>query len=191
MAKKSLGASTILVPTPAWIIGTYDSDGRPNGMTVAWAGICCSDPPSVAISLRKATYTYRCILERKQFTISIGHEKHAKEIDYFGLVSGEDVDKFAATKLTPVHSDLVDAPYVEEFPLVLECQVTHTQEIGLHTQFIARILDVKAEADVLSEDGSLDIEKVRPIIFTPSQSTYHGIGARLGHAFSLGKKISI
>jgi len=36
-------------------------------------------------------------------------------VDHFGLVSGREVDKFAATKLTPVRSDLVDAPYVQEF----------------------------------------------------------------------------
>ena len=179
MVKKSLGASTVLVPTPAWIVGTYDSDGKPNAMTVAWAGICCSQPPCVAISVRKATYTYRCLLARKAFTVNVGHEKYVKEIDYLGLISGKDTDKFSAAGLTPIRSDVVDAPYVDEFPLVLECQVMHTMEIGLHTQFIGKILDVKVDPDVLT-GGALDIEKIRPVIFTPKGSTYHGIGSLLG-----------
>jgi len=189
MVKKSLGASTILVPTPAWIIGTYDSDGKPNAMTVAWGGICCSQPPCVAISLRKATYSYRSILDRKAFTVSVGHERHVKEIDYFGLISGDNCDKFSTTGLTPIHSDIVDAPYIQEFPLVLECQVMHTMEIGLHTQFIGKILDVKADPDVLGADNVPDIEKIRPVVYTPKQNTYHGIGQLLGDAFSLGKEI--
>ena len=56
--KKSLGAKTLVVPTPTWIVGTYDQEGRPNVMAAAWGGICCSDPPCIAVSLRKATYTY-------------------------------------------------------------------------------------------------------------------------------------
>ena len=56
--KRSLGAKTLIVPTPTWIVGSYDKHGKPNGMTAAWGGICCSDPPCVAVSLRKATYSY-------------------------------------------------------------------------------------------------------------------------------------
>ena len=28
--KKSLGAKTIVYPTPVFIVGTYDKDGKPN-----------------------------------------------------------------------------------------------------------------------------------------------------------------
>ena len=86
--------------------------------------------------MRKATYTYSNIVERKAFTINIPSEAHVQAVDHFGLVSGKDVDKFAAAKLTPVRSDLVDAPYVKEFPMILECKLVHTIELGLHTQFV-------------------------------------------------------
>ena len=52
--KRSLGAKTLIYPAPTWIVGSYDKQGKPNGMTAAWGGICCSDPPCVAVSLRKA-----------------------------------------------------------------------------------------------------------------------------------------
>jgi flavin reductase (DIM6/NTAB) family NADH-FMN oxidoreductase RutF len=155
--KKSIGAKTIVYPTPVFIVGTYDRDGKPNVMTAAWGGICCSSPPCVAISLRKATYTYGNIMEHNAFTISIPSEDYAKEADYFGIVSGEKEDKFAASGLTPVKSDLVNAPYVKEFPLVLECRVLHTLEIGLHTQFVGEIMDVKADEAVIGEKGLPDV----------------------------------
>ena len=104
----------VITPTPVFIVGTYDSDGKPNVMTAAWGGISCSVPPCVAVSLRKATYTYGCVVEQKAFTISLPSEDYVKEADYFGMVSGRDVDKFAATGLTPVKGDLVNAPYVDE-----------------------------------------------------------------------------
>jgi flavin reductase (DIM6/NTAB) family NADH-FMN oxidoreductase RutF len=186
--KKSIGAKTILFPTPVLIIGTYDKSGKPNAMAVAWGGICCSDPPCVAIALREATYTYGNIMERKAFTVSIPSEKYIKEADYFGIVSGRNEDKFSAMKLTPVKSVIVDAPYVEEFPFILECTLLQSVKIGLHTQFIGQIKDVKAEEAVLAKEGFPDIGKIKPFIFNPANRTYYGVGKYLGDAFSIGKK---
>ena len=187
--KKSLGAKTLVFPTPTWIVGTYDQDGRPNVMAAAWGGICCSDPPCIAVSLRKATYTYGSLMSRKACTVNVPSERHVKEADYFGLVSGRDTDKFSATGLTPVRSELVDAPYVGEFPMVLECNVVHVFELGLHTQFVGQIMDVKADEAILGAGNDPEIEKVRPIIFSPGNRAYYGVGSSLGHAFAIGKEI--
>ncbi len=187
--KKSFGAKTLVFPTPVWVVGTYDKEGRPNIMAVAWGGICCSRPPCVAVSLRKATYSYSSIVGRKAFTVSVPSEDYAVQADYVGIASGKDGDKFAAAGLTPVRSDLVDAPYVGEFPLVLECSLLHTIEIGLHTQFIGEILDVKAEESVLGEKGFPDIEKVRPLLFEPEVNTYHGVGRFIGKTYKIGRRI--
>ncbi len=185
--KKSFGPKTLIYPTPVWVVGTYDKNEKPNVMTIAWGGICCSMPPCVAVSLRKATYSHGNIVERKAFTLNVPSETYAKEADYFGMVSGRNVDKFAATGLTPVKSSFVDAPYLKEFPLILECKVINIIEIGLHTQFIGEILNVQAEEAVLNEKGFPDIEKVRPILFSPELRTYHRTGSYLGQAFSIGK----
>ena len=186
--KKSLGPRTLAFPTPVWVVGTYDANGKANAMTAAWGCICCSKPPCIAVSLRQATYSYGNLKARGAFTISVPSEAYVKEADYFGIASGREVNKFDRAHLTPVSSTLVDAPFVGEFPLVLECKVIHTIEIGLHTQFIGEILDVKADEAVLNK-GFPDIEKVRPIIFGPEVRSYHGIGKYLGQAFSLGRDL--
>ena len=185
--KHSIGPKTIVFPTPTWIVGSYDQKGRPNVMTAAWGGICCSKPPCVSVSLRKATYTYDNLIHRRAFTINVPSEQHVKEADYFGLASGKTIDKFGISGLTPVKSRLVDAPYIDEFPLVVECQVRHVVEIGLHTQFIGEILDVKADLSVLTPSQQVDITKVKPIIFDTGQRRYFGLGTYLGNAFSIGR----
>jgi flavin reductase (DIM6/NTAB) family NADH-FMN oxidoreductase RutF len=179
---KSLGARVLAIPTPVWVVGTYDKEGKPNVMTAAWGGVCCSRPPCVNVSLRKATYSYGNIVERKAFTINIPGEEHVAKVDFIGTASGRDVDKFALTGLTPVRSGLVDAPYVAEFPLVLECRVIHTLEIGLHTQFIGEILDVKAEESTVTDRNAPDIGVVDPFVYSPGNRTYHAIGRSLGLA---------
>ena len=185
--KISLGAKTLAQPAPLWIIGSYDESGRPNAMAAAWGGICCSKPPCVAVSVREERHSYASILARRAFTVSIPSVRHAAQADYFGIASGKDTDKFAATGLTPVRSDLVDAPYVGEFPLVLECVLLRTVPLGMHIQFVGEIRDVKADENVLDGSGYPDAAKVRPLIFTPVTRTYHTVGEYVGQAFELGR----
>ena len=187
--KKSFGAKTMIFPTPVWCVGTYDPDGKANVMTIAWGGICCSQPPCVTISVRKATYTYNCLVARKAYTLSVPSEKYAREADYFGMASGRNVDKFAESGLTAVKSELVDAPYVGEFPMVLECRLVHHYEIGLHTHFVGEIMDVKVDESVLDAKGRPDIEKIRPIVFSPEVRKYHGVGQFIGNAFKIGTEL--
>jgi len=184
--KKSLGAKTMAQPTPAWLVGTYDANGKANIMTIAWGGVCCSSPACVAISLRKANYSYDAIVARQAFTVNIPSESHVREADYAGIVSGRDVDKFAVTGLSPVRSDLVDAPYVAEFPVILECRLLHTVEIGLHTQFIGEIVDVKADQAVLNDKGLPDAAKVKTFSYDPGTRSYFATGACLAQGFSIG-----
>jgi len=186
--KTSLGAKTLLFPTPTCVVGTYDADGKPNVMTAAWTGICCSRPPCVYVSLRKATYTYGAIVAREAYTISIPSEDHIVAVDYFGIASGAKEDKLARTGLTAVRSELVDAPYVKEFPVAIECKLVHTQDLGLHTLFVGEILDVKGDPDVM-EDGRLDIMKIRPVIYDPARNRYFKVGEYLAKSFTVGKSL--
>lgn len=187
--KQSRGARTIVYPTPVFVVGTYDAEGNPNMMAAAWGGIACSRPPAVSVALRAATLTHGNIVARQAFTINIPSEDHVAAADYVGLVSGRDVDKFARTGLTPVRSELVDAPYVAEFPMSVECRLLHTLEIGLHTLFIGEVLDVKADEDVLNAEGKIDILKVRPLVFATDGGGYFGIGEYLGPSFEIGRRI--
>jgi flavin reductase (DIM6/NTAB) family NADH-FMN oxidoreductase RutF len=186
--KQSLGARTIVCPHPVLMIGTYDAQDRPNLMAVAWGGICCSDPPCVAVSLREATYTYHNIMARKAFTVGIPTVQQAAQADYVGIYSGRRRDKFAATGLTPVRANAVDAPYAEQFPVVLECTLHQVVKIGLHTQFIGRIVDLRADADVLNDKGLPDLGKVAPLLYSSGDREYFGVGERIGRAFHIGRE---
>jgi len=186
--KKSLGASALALHTPVWLVGAYDKNGKANLMVAAWAGITCSKPASVGVSLRSATYTHGCVMARRAFTVNIPSEEHVRQADFCGIASGRDVDKFSETGLTAVKSELVDAPYVAEFPLVLECALTQVMELGLHTHFIGEILDVKAEESVLDDRNAPLMDRVKPILYGPKTQAYFAVGRYLGQGFSIGRK---
>ena len=195
--KESLGPRTLGFPTPVFIVGTYDSEGKPNIMNAAAAGMCCFVPPCIYVSLREATYTYHNIMEKNAFTVSVPPERYVEEADYFGLASGKNADKFEVSGLTPVKSELVDAPYVNEFPVVLECKLKETVNLGSHTMFIGEVLDLKADEEVLigitSKTGKklsrIDPEKFLPIIFDMSTRNYYKLGEKIGDGFSTGSKL--
>ena len=185
--KKSLGARTLLLPTPVLVVGTYDSEGVPNLMTAAWGGLVSSLPPMLGVSVRQATHSHASIHQRKAFTVSIGTQSTMVRSDFIGLYSGRNMNKFDELNLTHIKSEKVDAPYADEFPLVLECELAGFIDLGAHTQFIGRIVDVKAENNTITLGGMLNIMSVRPILFDPAGYNYHSIGAAMGKAFHIGK----
>lgn len=184
--KKSLGAKILAMPCPVWVIGSWSEDGKPNAMTIAWGGICCSKPVMVTASIRKERHTYENIMRTKSFTVNIPIAEQAKEVDYFGMASGRDADKFATTGLTAVKSDVVDAPYIAEFPLVIECRLDRVVELGAHDQVIGEVMDVKADEKVLEGDIPA-LTKVAPLLFAPGDGAYFRAGEYLGKAFSIGR----
>lgn len=188
--KVSIPAQTIMLPSPVLIIGTYGPDGKPNIMNAAWGGIACSKPPCISVSLREATLTYHNILQTEAFTVNFTSEKFQKEADYVGIVSGKEVNKFKETGLTPVRSELVNAPIVQEFPYAMECKLIKKVELGSHTIFVGEILGISADSEMLNEKNLPDIEKVRPMLWGSfSSKAYYGIGQRLGTAFSVGNEL--
>jgi flavin reductase (DIM6/NTAB) family NADH-FMN oxidoreductase RutF len=187
--KKSLGPKTLLCPTPVVLVGTYDQDGKPNLMTAAWAGICCSKPVCVNVSLRAATYSHRQIVNNQAFTLNVPSAAQVKEVDFIGMASGRDRDKFAEVGWTAVKSELVNAPMVAEAPLSLECKVVLTNELGLHTQFVGQVLDVKLDEACLDQEGGIDPAKFEPLAFLPEYRQYLGLSRVVGPAFDLGKDL--
>ncbi len=180
--KKSTGPDTYLFPLPAVVVSTYDREGKPNMMTASWTGVVNSSPPMVSVSFRKATYSYNAIFETGAFTISIPSRKHMVEMDYVGTTSGKKENKFETTGLTPVKSDLVNAPYVKEFPLVLECKLVKHDNLGLHTMFIAEVVDIKIDEDCLLSTGKPDISAIDPIAYAHGEREYYTVGKYIGKA---------
>jgi flavin reductase (DIM6/NTAB) family NADH-FMN oxidoreductase RutF len=184
--KKSLGARAMPMPAPVWVVGTYDSSGKANIMTAAWAGICCSRPPCLYVSLRKATYSYSNIAERKAFSVNVPSQQFVRETDFAGIVSGRDVDKFSQANLTTLHAETVDAPCIQEFPVIYECALLHTIEIGLHTQFIGEIMDIKIDESMLNDSGKPDIDRLNLFVYT---GDYYAVGKMVAKAFSIGNEL--
>jgi flavin reductase (DIM6/NTAB) family NADH-FMN oxidoreductase RutF len=157
-------------------------------MIAAWGGICGSDPACLTVSVRPGRHTFAGIMKHRAFTVSVCPAPLAAEADYLGMVSGKKTDKFADTGLTPVKSDCVNAPYVDEFPLIIECELRETVDLGVHVMFVGEIRDVKCDEDKLVDGKHPDPEKILPLIFSPGTRAYHTVGQQVAKGFDAGRK---
>ncbi len=187
---RSMKACPFLLPTPILLVGTYDRFGRPNIMPASWGGICASQPPSLAVSIRKTRWTHAAIQERNAFTVSIPNAEMIAQVDFAGLHSGEKLDKFSALGWTAVTAEHVDAPYVGECPLVLELVLSQTIEIGSHTQYIGEIMDTKIDEGCLMYTGIPDVQSLNPCFYAPLAQEYWSLGSFIARAHSVGHTVT-
>lgn len=186
MPKKSLKPSTYLYPVPVMLISAQGRSGKPNIATISWGGVLCSDPPLVGISIRPTRHTHELVKESMEFVLNLPSQRWLKETDYCGSVSGKDIDKFLTVGFTTTDSDTVKVPMINECPLNLECKVKQILYLGTHDLFIAEVVAVHADDDILDGDKII-IDKLAPVSFYPNVHEYRATGEKIG-TYGFSKK---
>lgn len=185
--KKDLGIQQAVYPMPVLMIATYDENGVVDVMNAAWGSI--SAPDKIALFIGEAHKTTKNIRALKAFTVSLADKAHLDEADFFGIATGNKMaDKFERTGFTARKSDKVNAPIIEEFPLVMECELAEiVQTDNLHA-VVGKIVNVAADEEVLDENGKVDPAKLNAFCFDNFQSGYYDLGGKVGQAWKNGMK---
>ena len=178
MGKQVWKPGNMLYPVPAVMVSCQRPGEKPNIITVAWAGTVCSDPVMLSISVRKERYSHNIISETKEFVVNLTTKQLARATDYCGVKSGRDVDKFKEMNLTPADSVKISAPAIKESPVNIECEVVSVIELGSHDMFIARVVAVNVDEDLLDEKQTLHLDKAELIAYSHGQ--YYGLGEKIG-----------
>ena len=183
--KKDLGVLQAVYPMPVLMVAAYDKDEKVNVMNVAWGQIC--DDDKIILFIGGGKRTWLNIQESKAFTVSLADKAHMDVADFWGIASGNKIDdKFERTGYHAVKSDKVHAPIIEEFPLVLECELLeflHTDHVD---GVVGRIVNVKAEEAVLDEKGKVVPEKLDALVFDTFRGGYYTVGEKVGKAWNAG-----
>jgi flavin reductase (DIM6/NTAB) family NADH-FMN oxidoreductase RutF len=178
MAKIEIKPEPALFPLPVVLVTCVDKAGKPNIITLAWAGMVCSEPPTLSISIRPQRYSYGLIKESGEFVVNIPSSDIMRQTDICGTVSGKDKDKFALTKLTPEKAKTVRPPLIKECPVSLECKVKQTLTLGTHEVFMGEIVAVHIDESVMTPSGGIDYTKAKP--FTFNRSEYWSLKEKIG-----------
>ncbi len=147
----------MLYPVPAVLV-TCRHGGRDNVLTVSWAGTICSDPPMLSISIRPERFSFNMIKSSREFVVNVPTADMAREVDFCGVKSGAEVDKFKALGLIRTKARVVRAPVIAQCPLAIECKVEEIIELGSHHLFISRVLGVLADESLMDNKGRFHLE---------------------------------
>ena len=182
--RKNFGAKPFLYPQPVMIIGTYDENGKANAMNAAWGGIVGMSEIIVDLGSHKTTDN---MMKTKAFTVSIADTAHMVSCDYVGVVSANnEPEKMAKAGFTTTKSEFVNAPVINELPLVLECKL---KQVIDGSKFIGEIKNVSADESILGDDGEIDLDKFHPITYDTVHYGYYELGDRVGNAFKDGMQL--
>jgi len=187
--KKDLGVLPAVYPMPVLMIATYGEDGKIDVMNAAWGQICDND--KIIMSLTESHKTVANIKLNKAFTVSLADKAHVDVADYYGIVSGNRVpDKFEKSGYHATKSELVNAPIIEEFPLVMECELQEIIDTESIYGIVGKILNVKANEEILSENGKVDVSKAGFIMFDQFQNSYYETGKQVAKAWNAGMELA-
>lgn len=199
MAKQYFKPGNMLYPLPAVMVSCQypnasdplcanpDLQGKPNIITVAWAGTVCTNPPMLSISVRPERYSYHLIEAAGEFVVNLTTEQLVRATDFCGVRSGRDIDKFQEMHLTPLASKEISVPGIAESPVNIECKVRQITPLGSHTMFLADVVNVTIDDAYLDEKGKFCLNSTG--LVTYSHGEYFLLGKKLGSfGYSVAKK---
>lgn len=177
MAKVYWKGSALLAPVPSVMVscGTVE---KSNIITIGWCGVVSTRPSRVYISIRPERHSHGIIKESGEFVINLTPASLVEICDYVGTVTGRCVDKAKKTGLTMIESKEVSAPSIENSPLSLECRVREIIPNGSHDMFIADVVQVSVDEELLDQNGKLRLDRSNLLVFAHGE--YFNLGKKLG-----------
>jgi flavin reductase (DIM6/NTAB) family NADH-FMN oxidoreductase RutF len=186
MPKTSLKPNTAIYPAPAILVTVGDAAGKSNIITLAWAGVVCSQPPMIGISIRPSRYSADLLKANGEFVVNVPDQRLLWAVDHCGVVSGRDVDKWDASTLTPVPAEKVRPPLISQCPICMECVVRQVISLGSHDLYLGEVVALHVDDSALDEHGRIDAKRLAPIAYVASE--YWSLAERIGqHGFSSKK----
>lgn len=176
----------MLGPIPPVMV-TCGSMEESNIITIAWTGIVNTIPPKTYISVRPERFSYGIIKERGEFAINLTTSEMVRNADYLGIHTGRKIDKFLKSGLTKEAASEIGCPLIGESPLSLECRVTEIIPLGSHDMFLADIVAVDVDEELIDKSGKLRLDRANLAAFAHGE--YYELGRKIGSfGFSVAKK---
>ncbi|AEH50526.1 flavin reductase family protein [Pseudothermotoga thermarum] len=121
-------------------IVTVNVEGKMNGITVAWATRVSWHPKIVAVSIGKTRYSRELLDKADKFAVCIMGKGGREVAEYFGTVSGRNVNKFEKISYELSKSGL---PIPSGTIAYLECKKTNQVEAGDHIVYFGLVEEEK------------------------------------------------
>ena len=177
----------MLLPAAAAVLGVHGDETVQDDLTVVWSFILDGKPPQVGVSVGlKSAISHELqvalglLKKHGEFTLNVPDTTWLEAFDRIDMCASERTDKFARVGLTRLPSKTVQAPGIEEAPIVLECQVISAHDLPPNrTVFFADVLCTTVHQGVADEHGRL----------IPTSKEFFGMLAGCGEFWTFGQRV--
>ena len=170
--------STALLPTPVVLLSVAGEGGTPNMITLAWVGTVCSPPPMFSVAIRPSRHSCHLVNAAREFVVNIPRADQVAEVDFAGVCSGAEHDRFKDLGFTAQPSAHVLAPLIAECPINIECVVRHQLALGSHDLYVAEIVGTQYDEELLDDCGRLKTDQIAAMAYVGGE--YWSLGECLG-----------
>jgi len=145
IATETLSENVFRLIGKEWMLITAGDQQAFNPMTASWGGMGFLWGRPVAFAfVRPQRHTFGLMERGAGFTLSFFGPEHREALTYCGTHSGRDVDKIAATGLTPLFASTGEV-YFAQARLVLVCHKLYAQDLT-EASFVQRAIVDEAYA---------------------------------------------
>ena len=166
MSKKLFKGSSMLNPVPVVLITCKNAEGKVNVFTVGWIGTACTKPPLITVSIRPSRLSYEYIKQNGEFVINLPTKAQVRAVDYCGVKSGRTNDKITEMGFLLEDSTEVSVPMIQQCPVAMECRVKSITPLGTHDLFLAEVLAVHVENNLIDGKGKIHLQKADLISYS-------------------------
>lgn len=177
MSRKSFKPGALTAPLPPVMVTVGDMDEY-NVITIGWTGILATHPPRTYISVRPERHSFKLLQKTGEFVINLAKASQARIVDYVGIYTGAKVDKFSECSLTPAKSKKVNPPTILECPISIECKVCQVIPMGTHHVFVADIVSVSCDEEILNAEGCICFDRADLLAYAHGE--YFRLGEKVG-----------
>jgi flavin reductase (DIM6/NTAB) family NADH-FMN oxidoreductase RutF len=162
--------SSAIAPRPICFASTIDKEGNINLSPFSFFNLMSSNPPICVFSPVNrgrdgtAKNTLENLLEVPEVVINIVNYPMVQQMSLASTEYPKGTNEFIKAGFTPLKSNLVIPPRVQESPVQLECKVNQIiplgKEGGAGNIVIAEVLFAHINPNILDKDGKIDVFKI-------------------------------
>jgi flavin reductase (DIM6/NTAB) family NADH-FMN oxidoreductase RutF len=162
-----------MMPLPVTFISTISRDGIRN--IAPWSCVMPILRPLdlICAASAKKRDTLKNIRETGQFVLNLAGAAMQEKVIPTAKFSPPDVDEFEEAGLEEKPSQVVKPPGIEGCYAWMECERVKEFEEDRYALIVGKVVRLEVADKVLKADGSLDIEKARPLLITGSKKGMH------------------
>ncbi|MGE8205592.1 flavin reductase family protein [Heyndrickxia sp. NPDC080065] len=176
-----------IIPRPIAFVTTLSEKGVLNGAPFSYFNIVTANPPMISVSVQrkngKQKDTAINAIQKKEFVVHIADESYIKALNETAASFPPEQSEVEAAGLTPVKSDRIDVPGIQEAKIRMECLLEKVIPLGGDEPscdlLIGRVVYFHI-AEELYENGRINASQLQPVSRLAGSSY-----SKLGEQFSL------